>query len=502
MSSAASSTAQAGRSPKRAAFTGDEHKVSRVLRDARTYLVLTWLYTIVAWSLPYYVHPPHTDEALYIDSGHRIIEQFLHGGIVASDFGRFFSGAPRLFPVVAALADSVAGVQGARIISLVAILTATFAVFALTHDLFGELAAPFAAFVFASCGSVIYVSHMAVYDASALAFVALAAWVAVRAAIRGSLSWQSGAIVAVLLVLGFYTKYALIAYAPLVLALPIAIAWPTMRWDVVRRVGLVAVGATSLLAVTWLLFAQSMWHGLLHTTLSRSVAHPVGRTALLGEALTWVGSILLLALIGGIFRWRKQWPVVVILWAGSVLAIVSQVAAAEHISLPKHLAFGVFFAAPLAGALLAAIARRRSWLLRGLVGLIVIGLSWSGLVIARQFLTDWSDDTALITIVRTVAKAHPNLPVVGEQPYQLMYDFRTSAPHVVVYSITAYPRIEQAIKSGDFGTIFVVGQTDRGREIEKLLSTTKTPYVLKAKIDRKLRVRGGGVWRVYSLSTP
>ena len=59
------------------------------------------------------------DEALYIWAGHVELAQWFHGahGLV-SPFTRYLSGAPQIYPPLAALADSAGGLLGARILSL------------------------------------------------------------------------------------------------------------------------------------------------------------------------------------------------------------------------------------------------------------------------------------------------------------------------------------------------------------------------------------------------
>jgi cellulose synthase (UDP-forming) len=58
---------------------------------------------------------PFQDEGLYLFMGHRMIDHIVSGVHLSEYPGTYFSGAPGLYPVVGAIADSIAGVQGARL---------------------------------------------------------------------------------------------------------------------------------------------------------------------------------------------------------------------------------------------------------------------------------------------------------------------------------------------------------------------------------------------------
>src|SRR6202041_3351523 len=96
----------------------------------------------------------------------------------------FFSGAPVLSPPIGALADSLGGLTGARILSLVFMLGATVALWGTTGRLFGRRAAFFAAALFAVLGTTLHLGAFATYDAMSVFLVALAAWCVIRAGVR------------------------------------------------------------------------------------------------------------------------------------------------------------------------------------------------------------------------------------------------------------------------------------------------------------------------------
>ncbi|NED85424.1 hypothetical protein G3I76_35735, partial [Streptomyces sp. SID11233] len=62
------------------------------------------------------------DEALYIASGHYELANLLHGTPLPVDFASYFSGHPKLYPVLAALVDDRFGLSGVRFLSLLFLL--------------------------------------------------------------------------------------------------------------------------------------------------------------------------------------------------------------------------------------------------------------------------------------------------------------------------------------------------------------------------------------------
>ena len=68
------------------------------------------------------------DEALYLYYGHWMIDSWLNGADLYSNPSAWFTGAPQLYPVLAALLDGVGGLELARLFSTLCLLSATVAV--------------------------------------------------------------------------------------------------------------------------------------------------------------------------------------------------------------------------------------------------------------------------------------------------------------------------------------------------------------------------------------
>ena len=114
------------------------------------------------------------DEGLYLYVGHLEIRHFLHGAALQGDYPSYFSGAPVLYPVLGALADSIGGLAAARALSLLEMLAVTGLIYAMSRRLFNERVALCAAIGFAVTEPALFLGHLATYDATALFLLTLA----------------------------------------------------------------------------------------------------------------------------------------------------------------------------------------------------------------------------------------------------------------------------------------------------------------------------------------
>lgn len=157
------------------------------------------------------------DEATYLFAGHVEIAHWLHGS-PAPAYATYFSGAPVLYPPLAALAGDAGGVAGARLLSLVFMLGATCLLWAVTQRLFGRWAAVFAAALFVALGPTQFLGAFATYDAMSLFLMTAAAWCVIAAGNRDDSTWLL-IVGAALLALANATKYASTLFDPSIVAL-------------------------------------------------------------------------------------------------------------------------------------------------------------------------------------------------------------------------------------------------------------------------------------------
>lgn len=468
---------------------------------------------------PGMVQSPFEDEGLYIYMGHRMWDHLLHGAFLSEYPGAFFSGAPGLYPPLAALGDQIGGLNGARNVSLTFALGATVGVYGIGRGLFSRTAGLLGAGAFVLQGSVIYQSHLATFDSMTLCLIALAAHLTVHSVRRNAFLWAP--VVAGLLVVAFFAKYAGAAYIPVTAALAIATSIRCGSVLIVARRTIFMVAATAALGYSfYALWGQSLRRGISVTTTARHIIHPSPAWDLLESVQRWAGPWLLAAVIGAvvvIIRDRRSWVLALVLLGGSIIAVVQQVRIGESTSLAKHVAFGMVYASPLIGSLFAEIPRTR--ILR-IVGLVVVTGAYalfavSGLNYSRQFLTGWIPNTALIGPLGRLVTATAGRPILGDAPSPDRYYLRSRVEPALwndTYDFhydrkVGWPAYKAAIDQTSFGVIYLTKQpypgnptgspTDNSLAVWKYLQTDRTAYRLAGTVDRYRQGVMVGKWYLF-----
>jgi 4-amino-4-deoxy-L-arabinose transferase-like glycosyltransferase len=454
------------------------------------------------------------DEGLYVYMGHRMLDHFLHGAFLQEFPGSYFSGAPGVYPVLAALADDVGGLQAVRDLSLLFVMVSTVAVYGTGSTLFGRLAGVLGAAVFAVCGSVVYQSQWATFDAMTMMLLTLAAWLAVWSGRRDGLLWAPG--VAALLGLAVLTKYAGMAYVPFVIALSVTEGWPARRWVVVRRGIFTACATAAAVYFILMLWGRDLLPGIAQTTTSRSIIQPTGRLELLRDVAEWAGPWMLLILLGGLlvgWRERHRLPTALVLLGALVVGPAQQVHIGELTSLAKHLAFGIALAAPLAGYLLAWVLTRRRWWATALAAVpvlaVVAGLASVGLADASSFRTGYPDDTRLVKVLRTLVAANPGRPIMGEKSSPQRYELReitdpkqwNDTYQFSHAGLSGAAALRSAVQDHYFGVIYLSFSTPNANVIADNLGSAQVNghyYNLLAKVPRYVRGERAGDWLVWA----
>ena len=380
------------------------------------------------------------DEAAYLWAGHLEWSHWLHGAAIPP-FAPFFSGAPVIYPAVGALADSVGGLAGARILSLAFMLMATALLWGTARRLCGRRAAFFAAALFAVLGPALHLGEFAAYDALSVFLVALAAWCVVRAggpgegtregegggeergpgggsggrqasgpAGRGGdrLDGAGGAALAV----GNAAAYASALFDPVVVVLALLIALPSGARLAARRCSILVLVGVALLTAGVLTGGSSYRTGIEQTTLAR-VAGGDSALSVLTAAWSWTGLVVLLALCGVIISWsgRPGWlrtALLAVLTVAGLLGPLEQAHLQTLASLNKHVGLGAWFAAVAAGyavdRVIAAAPAGRTRAIAG--GACVVALAFPlvlGASQSRLFSTDWPNATSFLAIFRPLA---------------------------------------------------------------------------------------------------
>jgi 4-amino-4-deoxy-L-arabinose transferase-like glycosyltransferase len=383
------------------------------------------------------------DEALYLWAGHLEWAHWLHGAPLPA-FPTYFSGAPVVYPPVGALADSLGGLAGARILSLCFMLTATCLLHSLTRSLFGRRAALLAAGMFAATAATQFLGAFATYDSMALTLLAFAAWLAVKAAERGSavaafgIAGSCGAVLAV----ADAAKYAAALWNPVVVALVILLAWRArgLRAGVAAGALCAAVLAAAVAAALELA-GHPYWRGITFTTLGR--AHGSSSAAgIAADSLGWVGVAGVLAALGAVIMTvrSRDLPLRLTTWvlAGAIiLAPANQARIHVFTSLFKHVGFGAWFAAAAAGYALASLAdavpaAKRHSALRAAGGAIA-GAALLGAALAATHFGSWPDSAQFTAKLRTVLAGERGPVLAADNGNVIEYYLPGEAGGVVFY---------------------------------------------------------------------
>jgi hypothetical protein len=302
-----------------------------------------------------------TDEGLYLWSGRLEWAHWLHGTPIPN-FPSYFSGSPDVYPPLGAMASALGGLTAARMLSLCFMLVATALLHGVTRRLFGLRPANFAAALFAGLGATQFLGAFATYDAMALMLLALATWLSVRAG-GSRLAVQLPLLIAAAgaLALADAAKYAATLFDPIVIGVAGLLAWQAGR----RKNGIFA--ALAMTSVLGLLLGLGLrvggpvyWRGITHTTLAR--AHGGSSAAgIVADSLGWVAVVVILAVIGSAVAITMQPALPMklcacLLASAVVLAPGNQARIHVFTSLFKHVGFGAWFAAAVAGYALASLA--------------------------------------------------------------------------------------------------------------------------------------------------
>ena len=351
------------------------------------------------------------DEALYLWAGHLEWARLLHGTPIPP-FPSYFSGAPVIYPPLAALADSAGGLAAARILSLVFMLGASTLLWATARLLTGRRAAFFAVALFAVLGPTLHLGAFATYDATSLFLIALAAWLVVRAGDRpDATGWMVAAGGA--LALANATSYPSTLFDPVVLVLALLTALPRPGGKLAAARALTLPAVVAVLIMPALMIGGSRYlHGIDITTLERAPGTDTPVTVLV-HFWSWTGVIIVAAVAGAVIAWfgragRVQAWQLTLLAAAALLVPAEQASLHTTASLNKHGAMGAWFAAVAAGyAVDRLIAAAPEGTTRTVTSAAcVVALCFPVTLGAAQswmFATSWPSSSAFVAILRPLA---------------------------------------------------------------------------------------------------
>jgi hypothetical protein len=359
------------------------------------------------------------DEALYHWAGSLEWSHWLHGTPIPA-FAAYFSGSPAIYPPLDAVAYHFGGLTGARVLSLVFMLTATCLLWSTASRLFGQRAAFFTTGMWAILGPTLYLGAYATYDAFSLMLIAVAAWAVVHADERAR--WL--VIASAALALSNAAKYASMIFDPVVVVLAALVVLQHGRKVAARRAAAIVAYTVSLIVLLYALAGASGGEyatGIAQTTFARA-GNGNSVLSVLTESWQLIGVVLVVALVAilvALFD-RASFLLVAALAGAGLLVPLEQARIHTLTSLNKHVDFGAWFAAIAVGygahRLLSIV---RPWGLRAAAGaacaVLLVLPARAGFAQARAITTGWANSAKFISAFVPLVKSTPG-PLLTDSP--------------------------------------------------------------------------------------
>jgi hypothetical protein len=371
------------------------------------------------------------DEATYLYAGHQELHYLLsHGTLTVPGqngyYQTYFSGAPILYPILGAIADSIGGLAGARLLSLAFMLCATSLLYWTAARLYDRRAAAAAVCAFAILGPTQFLGAFATYDAMALFLMALAAFLVTKSAQEGD-NTPTLALACLAMVFADAAKYAVILFDPVIIGLAVLASVPGRNWSEARRQGYRALGYSATLGAILLAAGGHTYvTGLMSTTLARaSDGSPA--IVVFRDSWKWVGAVALIGTLGVMAHvaWEgraRTWMSVLL--AGAVLLVpLEQARIHTTTSLQKHVDFGAWFASIVAGYAIAKIipvARKRAQLVlvAPVAAAVVAAATAVTVPQATALYQDWNNSTGAVAALKPWVR---NVNVLAEDYFIYSY---------------------------------------------------------------------------------
>ena len=299
------------------------------------------------------------DEAQYLSTGELEWAHWLHGTDMPSYVLKSLSGSPVIYPPLGALANSIGGLAGARILSLLFMLGVTILLYLTASRLLDRTAAVIASALWALSEPSIRLAF-ATFDPLSVLLTALSAWLIMQASYR----YHRGALVtagAVALALANATAYSGIIIDPIVITFAFLVWLPCMRW---RQASLWMMWFAGVLALLFipLMAVSGSWSGLMSTVINRSSSDHQSVLLVLSDSWGYSGLIAVLAVIGVITAFaaenRQRAALLALLGFAALVVPAAQFNEQTAWSLDKHLAYGILFAAIAAGSGCSRLIRK------------------------------------------------------------------------------------------------------------------------------------------------
>ncbi len=371
---------------------------------------------------------PFLDESIYISAGQRTLQG--HG--VSDFYLTWFSGS-LLWPVMAAIANSIGGLDGARILSAILVTVALAGSGRATVNLFGTKVAPWAILIGAINGSVFALGHLAVYDSLALAFLGLSYAAVTEFDRRDDRIWLVAA--AVLLIAATLAKYPALVFG----GVPIFLVLAALRGRKAPADLAIAMGVGAALLLAFYLPERQQLAQFLSFRVGQNPGFGSTESMILFQLPYFIGASLPLAL-AGVFLSGKRRRVALMTLTAVILPSAYQLGTHTSVGIEKHCAYAVLIMLPVAGLTL-----ERAWG-AGFAGKAAVIASCAGLAAFGALQTSridsgWVDVRPSVAFLEARVEPGQTLLIDNSWPYrQSLYEqsrinspFDVSDPYTIAH---------------------------------------------------------------------
>jgi Dolichyl-phosphate-mannose-protein mannosyltransferase len=378
-----------------------------------------------------------TDEAANLWVGRLELRHWLHGTSWPASYGHdILPGSPLVYPPIGAIASSLGGIAGARVLSLALMLGATVLLYFVTERLAGSTAAVIACTLWALTEPVLRLAF-ATADPLAIFFFAVAAWLVLQAGQgrrHGELVAAAGAVLA----LANATSYQAIVIDP------VFIGFAFLAWR--PRFGTPqAAESAAWLTAAWAVFlgvaltVSTSWAGFAASIGGSGTASRQGVVPLLTDVWSYSGLVIVLGLVGVVVGRSVRGATAggpaaggqaiaglagLLGWA-ALFALIVEMLSQSTASIDSKLVYGLWFTAIAAGYGCSVVLR---WLpgankpLAVSVCAIAAGyLALSAWQTASGVYRGWPNSTAFIASFSPLAARTKGLLFVAGQEHVAQY---------------------------------------------------------------------------------
>ncbi|MDX6744726.1 glycosyltransferase family 39 protein [Actinocorallia sp. A-T 12471] len=420
-------------------------------------------------------------------------------------------GAPFLYPFLAAFAEQSFGLEGARALSLLAVLAANALLYATTRQLFGVRPALLGAGVFAVAAPTAFLGNIATYDAFSLLLLVAAVWATVRFSRSAVLSV---ALAGLFGVLAFAVKFGSGIFLPAVVGVAFAVVIPRVGAGraAARAAGLLLV---ILIGSGFLVVAGGLSDALGTALSGGADAGEAGAGTILYDATAYGGLYVLTALFGCFSFWRtaamseipgaevrgprKGARLLISLsmtLPAVVLTLYQSVVGTDEGSLIRHVGIGLALATPMAGLGMSRMlgAHFASPQYPILVWIILFTFGYGQ---ALSAMTAWPQTDNLIAFLRTEVKAEGKY--LAPEPQTIVYGLGRDATDPAQWTDVGELADAQAVRKGEYDLIVL--DTEAAPEINEPVEKEMVDggrYRLRARFDHSYDDSGDyEIWVKY-----